>query len=88
MFGFFRRKEMQNIDKRGGLQRGEYDSKRWHLVCSECGNKKSYYELGGVRAWAAGTGKSKRLLCTSCGVKQRFRTEWIEVDDPRDGKEG
>ena len=84
MFGLSRRKERWQTDKRGLLQRSEYDSKRWHLECSVCGHKKSYFELGGIRAWAAGSGKSKRLLCTSCGIKQQFRTVWIEIDDPTD----
>lgn len=45
-----------------GMNRAEYDSWRWHLVCSTCGHRKSYFDLGGVRTRAAGSGKSRTIL--------------------------
>ncbi len=62
------------------MLRAEYDSRRWHLVCIICGNKKSYFQLGAIRTMAAGTGKSRRIFCHSCGQKQRFVTKWLEID--------
>ena len=87
MVGFFRRKERQHIDKRSAFNVGSLTASAgtW---CAANAEKRSYYELGGVREWAAGTSKSKRLLRTSCGVKQRFRTEWIDIDDLSDGTDG
>ena len=78
MFGLFKGADG------GGTPGVEQDSKHWFLVCETCGHKRSYWAVGGIRYKAAGTGKSTRTLCTSCGVKRRFHTQWFDETDPED----
>mgnify|MGYP007025657772 FL=1 len=80
MFGFFKRKDSPQPDRPYGMSKAEYDIRRWHLVCTECGNKKSYWALGAIRTSAAGGGKSRRIYCTQCQTKRRFITKWIDIE--------
>ena len=84
MFGLFKKRESDKANRPVGMTKAEYDSRRWHLVCTECGNKKSYWALGAVRSSAAGGGKSRRIFCTKCNAKRRFVTKWIVIDKQDD----
>jgi hypothetical protein len=44
----------------------ERESRAWVVVCPECGDEVSYWELGGIRAGAASAGKKMRRRCERC----------------------
>jgi ABC-type phosphonate transport system ATPase subunit len=56
----------------------EAESRRWHLVCPECGWSRSYWDLGGVRYKAASKGKRTLARCPQCDRRRWMRTEWID----------
>ena len=60
------------------------ESKHWFLVCPNCGHKRSYFALGGIRYKAAGTGKSRKAHCSGGDSVQRLFTQWCEEPDPAD----
>jgi hypothetical protein len=53
----------------------ERESREWFVVCPECGNARSYAELGGIRYGAYSRGKRTRLACPTCDVKRWHKVE-------------
>lgn len=46
----------------------EAESRAWIARCANCGAERSVWELGGIRAGAAGSPRW-RIRCASCGAK-------------------
>ena len=53
----------------------ERQSREWMLICPDCANERSYWEIGGVRYRAKSVGKRVRLACPACGRRTWHRVE-------------
>lgn len=52
----------------------EAESRRWMLQCSECGQERSVWDLGGLRYGASGN-PSYAARCLQCGKRTTHRVE-------------
>ncbi|MEZ5940764.1 MAG: FHA domain-containing protein [Planctomycetaceae bacterium] len=52
------------------------ESQRWHIVCTECGKKKSVWESGGVR-WKAAGNSHKLVYCSGCQKMVWAKMEYL-----------
>jgi DNA-directed RNA polymerase subunit RPC12/RpoP len=50
----------------------ERQSREWDVVCPTCGNRRSVWEIGGIRYKAASSGKRIGATCPSCGERGLF----------------
>lgn len=57
------------------FQKIEEESKNWFIECEKCGYSKSYWESGGIRAYATPDGKSKWIFgyCPNCKKYKLFK---------------
>jgi len=56
----------------GRAEEIERESRSWLVTCPQCGNQRSYWDIGGVRYKASSTGKKIRSTCPSCGTTAMF----------------
>lgn len=55
------------------FKRIEEESKQWFIECPQCGLSVSYWEMGGVRAYAASKGKRVLGRCPQCKKPKLFK---------------
>ena len=53
----------------------ERESREWLVTCPDCGDSRSYWELGGVRYKAASKGKRMGITCPACGKRSMAPVE-------------
>lgn len=50
----------------------EQESRSWFVTCPQCADRRSYWDLGGIRWKASSVGKRIRSTCPSCGAQGWF----------------
>jgi DNA-directed RNA polymerase subunit RPC12/RpoP len=53
------------------------DSLRWHIICTDCGHKRSIWEIGGIRWKAVGNSRTY-FRCVQCGKHTWQRLEYLQ----------
>jgi predicted RNA-binding Zn-ribbon protein involved in translation (DUF1610 family) len=53
----------------------ERESREWKLICPNCGNETSIWEIGGVRYKAKSRGERMGAKCPACGKRSMHRVE-------------
>ena len=57
----------------------ERESREWIVTCPNCGDERSYWELGGVRYKASSKGKRLGTKCPACGRRGMAKVERREA---------
>ena len=65
-----------------GFDRLESESRLWKVICRRCGHSRDIWEIGGIRARAAGI-SSTLMRCPSCSERNWHQ---IRRDDVQPGK--
>ena len=65
-------KILKHLLPKDKFQKIEYESKNWIMKCPKCGFSKSYWEAGGVRAFAISNRKSILGRCPKCNRFKLF----------------